>query len=680
MNRRILYFAAALLLSGLITTAQTTPQAPQAAAPKATVEGTVTRANSGQPLKGATVTLLRANTTGQNPLANLAGNAELQNRLGALISNLGGGAVAVNTDANGRFVITGVDAGDYRISAQREGFIRSEFGQRTPTGTGVTVKLTAGQLFNANIPMTPGSVISGRVITPDGDPALNAPVQAYTYQYANGERTLAQVANAETNDLGEYRLFGLEPGEYFVSVTSRELADQTPVGTVDAAPRPGTGRGGRGGARGGGLVGIGGDAQGLQTLATLAEGIGPLLQGVGGGTGNPPVYYPGTLDPDGATPIPVAAAAEVRSVDFNLRPSRTATVSGRVSASFPLNAPAANAGTRGDLIQNLAQQFLLGPTSVQVNLTREGTARSRRNGLLGLRLGSTPVNADGTFEIKGVAPGQYNLTATARDPNGQEHSARTRVDVASADVGNVVVALRAGTDVRGKVVADAPPQQFKMTSVRVSLVAEDGAAGGARGLAAAVAGAAGGGGGGRGGLLAQVLGGEGQLATEAVAEDGSFTLKNAGALEYRVRVTGLPQGAYIVSGRLGTKDALNGPFTVDDASAGLQLQLGFTPGRVTGVVADTRGTAAPGAQVVLVPDEARRGRNDAYFSTNSDQNGQFTLNNVPPGSYKLFAWEDIPAGAYQYPDFIRRYEDRGQSITVNPNGTISANARLIPAS
>jgi len=42
-------------------------------------------------------------------------------------------------------------------------------------------------------------------------------------------------------------------------------------------------------------------------------------------------------------------------------------------------------------------------------------------------------------------------------------------------------------------------------------------------------------------------------------------------------------------------------------------------------------------------------------------------------------FEDVPAGAYQYPDFIRRYEDRGQTITVNANGAITADGRLIPA-
>jgi protocatechuate 3,4-dioxygenase beta subunit len=636
MKRSILYFSFSLLLSSMIVSAQ---------AAKATIEGTVVRAGTGQPLKGATVTLSRAGA-GQNRLMNVAGG------------------VTVTTDANGSFTMTGVDPGDYMLSAERQGFIRSEFGQRTPTGSGVAVKLLANQRFTANLPMTQASVISGRVLTPDGDPALNAEVEAYAYRYSNGERALEQVGEARTNDLGEYRIFGLEPGEYFISVTSEELADQTPVGTVDVSQQQAAMRGGRGGAQG---------VQGI-IAAALGERGGPLVQALGGGSaGNPPVYFPGTLDPDGASPVPLAAASEIRGIDFNLRPSRAATVSGRVIAPFPLSSNAEPAGPRGGRRGNAEIAQFLGTGPVQVNLTRQGGSPTGLSGLIGLRFGTTPVNPDGTFEIKGVAPGEYNLTATARDPNGQEHTARTRINVSSADVNNVALSLRPGVEVRGRIVLETtPPQQFRMSNLRVSLVAGDASLPNILNLA--------GGRGGRGGeIVAQLLGG-GQMATEAVAEDGSFTLKNVGAQEYRVRVTGLPQGAFLQSGRIGSRDALNAPFTVDDSSTVLQLQIGFSPGRVSGAVADARGAAAPGAQVVLVPDEARRGRSDAYFTANSDQNGQFTLNNVPPGSYKIFAWEDIPAGAYQYPDFLRRYEDRGQTVTVNANGTITANVRLIPAS
>jgi len=658
MKRFVLCSLAAILMIGATFAAQQ----PQIA--KATLEGTVTRAGTGQPLKNAKVTLNR--TTPSAP-----GN---QNRLNAILA---ASTVGVNTDGNGHFTITGIDPGDYRISADREGFLGSEYGQRTPTGSGVAVTLTANQRFTADLQMFQASVISGRVITTDGDPSQKTAVQAYAYRYSNGQRTLAQVANTQTNDLGEYRLFGLEPGEYFVSVISPELVDQTPVGTLDISQRRGATGTGRGGVQG---------AQALETIAAvLGERGGALAQVLGGGTGNPPVYYPGTLDPDGAAAVPVSVSAETRGIDFNLRPSRAATVSGRVVAPFSPSQtqPAAASrggrgaragrGDRSDLVNNLAQLFQQGQT-MQVNLTRIGSARTGREALIGMRLGSAPISADGSFEIKGVAPGPYHLTATGRDSNGQEYTARTRVDVGSADIGNVVVSLRAGVEIRGRVVLETtPPQQFKMSSVRVSLIAEDG--GGLPGLLnlAAAAGAGRG-----GGANAQIRGG-GQLATETVAEDGTFTLKNVGAQEYRVRVTGLPPGAYVQSGRIGSTDALNTSVTVDNSQAELQLQLGFSAGRVTGAVSDPKGNAASGAQVVLIPDEARRGRNDAYFTATSDSNGQFTLTNVPPGSYKLFSWEDIPAGAYQYPDFLRRYEDRGQPLSVTPNGMITANAKLIPA-
>jgi hypothetical protein len=509
-----------------------------------------------------------------------------------------------------------------------------------------------------DLKMLQGSVVSGRIINADGEPAAQATVQAYTYQYSNGQRTLAEVKDVQTNDLGEYRLFWLTPGDYFVSVTNNGAEDESPVGVANV----GQSRDARGGVAA------------LRVLTAIADRGGPLVQALGGST-TPPVFYPGTIDPDGAIPITVPAAVEVRGMDFQLRPMRTATVSGRVVAPFPLSQNNNNATfairARGANGLEAAPLVQLANAPVQLSLNRIGNSRTGLAGLLNLRLGATPVNADGSFEIKGVAPGEYNLTATARDPNGQQYTARTRISVGTSDVANLTVSTRPGVELRGKIILDGtPPQQFSMSSLRVSLVAEDAALPGVVNWV--------GGGGGRGDTIRAFLP-AGQSEMAEVAADGSFTFKDVGALEYRVRVTGLPQGTYLQAGRMDTSDALNAPFTVDSPGSQLQLQLGFAPGRVSGTISDERGTAAPGVQAVLVPDEARRGRSDAFFAVTTDQNGQYAFNNVPPGRYKLFAWEDIPAGAYQYPDFIRLFEERGQSITVNANGAITADARLIPA-
>jgi len=660
MKKSIL--SVALLLSGMTLGAaqqraagQNSPNLQQPG-PKATIEGTVTRADNGQPLKGARVILRSGAARGQNPV--LAGLVAGDNRA---LTNIVTAVATVATDGNGRFTMTGVEPGQYQLSAEREGFVRSEYGQRTPTGNGITVPVSANQHLMLDLKMLQASVVSGRVITPEGEAAAQATVQAYAYEYSNGQRTLAEVKTTQTNDLGEYRLFWLEPGEYFVSVTDNDVEDNLPSSTVDVSQT----RGGRGG-RGGGAA--------LQILtSTLGERGSPIVQAFGGAT-NPPVFYPGTMDPDGAVPISVAASVEVRGMDFNLRPLQTATVSGRVVAPFPLNQGNVNVAGRGrgaNLPDGGPLQIAFGGAPVQLSLNRVGDSRTGLAGLLSLRLGSTPVNTDGSFEIRNVAPGEYNLTATARDQNGQQYTARTRVSVATADVANVTVAVRPGVELRGRVALDGtPPQQFKMSSLRVSLAASDGALPGV--VDFVTAGAA------RGNAVRAFLPG-GQAEVAEVADDGSFTLRNVGAMEYRVRVVGIPQGAYLQSGRMESKDALSGPITVDNQGGELQLVLGFSPGRVSGTVTDDRGVATQGVQAVLVPDEARRGRSDAYFSTTTDTNGQFTFNNVPPGRYKLFAWEDIPAGAYQYPDFIRRYEDRGVSITVNGNSAVTADTRLIPS-
>ena len=650
-----------LLLSSVILAGQQTRPRPagQAAASdpavRATIEGTVSRADNGQPLKGARVTL----QSSARPQAAAPLIAALGGNDARVLTALAGAVATVTTDGNGRFTFTGVDPGQYEISAERDGFIRSQYGQRTPTGSGVVVPVTANQRLTIDLKMLQASVVSGRIINADGEPAAQATVQVYTYQYSNGQRTLAEGKSVQTNDLGEYRLFWLSPGEYFISVTDSGSDDDSPVGVTDV----GQNRSGRGALAG------------LRVLSAIGDRGGNLVQALTGST-TPPVFYPGTIDPDAAIPITVPASVEVRGTDFQLRPMRTATVSGRVVAPFPLsqnnNAQFRARGAQG--VDVAAPLLQIANAPVQLSLNRVGNSRTGLGGLLNLRLGSNPVNADGSFEIKGVAPGEYNLTATARDPNGQQYTSRTRVSVGTSDVSNLTVSVKPGVELRGKIILDGtPPQQFSMSNLRVSLIAEDNAMPGVVNFVTAV-----GGGGTRGDAIRAFLP-AGQSEMAEVAADGTFTLRDVGAMEYRIRVMGLPQGAYIQAGRIDTTDALNAPFSVDNQGSQLQLQLGFAPGRVSGTVSDDRGAPASGVQAVLVPDEARRGRNDAYFAATTDRSGQYAFSNVPPGRYKLFAWEDVPAGAYQYPDFIRRYEDRGQTITVNANGAITADGRLIPA-
>jgi protocatechuate 3,4-dioxygenase beta subunit len=69
--------------------------------------------------------------------------------------------------------------------------------------------------------LIPAAVIAGRVFDEDGEAVPNATVTASREAYHEGRRTLATTAEASTDDLGSFRLFGLAPGRYYLSATER---------------------------------------------------------------------------------------------------------------------------------------------------------------------------------------------------------------------------------------------------------------------------------------------------------------------------------------------------------------------------------------------------------------------------------------------------------------------------
>ena len=72
-------------------------------------------------------------------------------------------------------------------------------------------------LDDINVDMTPSGAITGRIFDRDGDPMGATVVQAYVASYRDGKRVLQIVQSTYSNDLGEYRLFGLRPGRYYLS-------------------------------------------------------------------------------------------------------------------------------------------------------------------------------------------------------------------------------------------------------------------------------------------------------------------------------------------------------------------------------------------------------------------------------------------------------------------------------
>jgi hypothetical protein len=250
-------FGPILLCAGLLA-AQTQP----AAQDPCRVEGTVLNSVTGEPVPRVLVTLRNLRAAPASP--------------GAVPT-----PAAASTNNEGKFVFTGLAAGSYVIRAQRDNF---QYIQPQRSGP---LTLNAGdQKTDLVVQISPLGAIAGHVQNEEGDAIPNVGVSVMVYQYTAQGRRLVPRNGAQTNDLGEYRIFGLVAGKYFLSAGPRMIpaGDETYVAT----------------------------------------------------------YYPGVTDPSGASPVELGAGQDIRGMDFTLRRMHTVSVRGHVAK--PAGAALVNVG------------------------------------------------------------------------------------------------------------------------------------------------------------------------------------------------------------------------------------------------------------------------------------------------------------------------------------------------
>jgi Carboxypeptidase regulatory-like domain len=159
----------------------------------AVIRGRVVAASTGDPLRNARVAILGTANTVVRP---------------------------VLTDGDGRFALTRVPAGAHQITAIKTGYAEARFGARG-SGPALRVEVAAGAIVNGiDIHLARSGAISGRVVDDAGDPLPNSTVSAERLVRVDGRLDTRPVATAQTDDLGEYRLFGLPAGRFVVGVTS----------------------------------------------------------------------------------------------------------------------------------------------------------------------------------------------------------------------------------------------------------------------------------------------------------------------------------------------------------------------------------------------------------------------------------------------------------------------------
>jgi hypothetical protein len=250
------------------------------------------------------------------------------------------------------------------------------------------------------------------------------------------------------------------------------------------------------------------------------------------------------------------------------------------------------------------------------------------------------VAPNGTFEFRGVVPGTYD--AVARLNNGQL-SAHIPIEVGNVDVENLSLLLQPGFNLTGTIAVEglgSNEDSASLANIRVELRSVP--------------------------FIPLIAG-----SNNGTVQNGSFTLSGLTAGDYQLRVTGGNPSHYVKSARLGAIDVLNSGLRIDGPPQGpLQIVISPNSGTFDGLVLDEKGDPAANVMFVLVPEPSRRHLSELYRAASADAAGRVHLQGVIPGSYKAFAWDgDVENGAWQDPDFIRNYEDRGRAVRIEEKGT-----------
>jgi hypothetical protein len=170
-------------------------------------------------------------------------------------------------------------------------------------------------------------------------------------------------------------------------------------------------------------------------------------------------------------------------------------------------------------------------------------------------------------------------------------------------------------------------------------------------------------------------GGRGQQQQRVdVAEDGKFQ-STLSSDTYTVEVQGAANGYYLKSVKLSGRELPDNVLDLNFSGAQLDVVLANDSGSVTGTVQRANGDPVQNARVTVIP--ASSNRRDLFKSANSGADGTFTISNVPPGNYKVFAWEDVEQNAWQDPDFRRPFETLGSNATIRDSAGPTLMLRVI---
>jgi hypothetical protein len=337
-------------------------------------------------------------------------------------------------------------------------------------------------------------------------------------------------------------------------------------------------------------------------------------------------YHPSALDASTAVAVGVGAGEELGHVDIRIRKERVYRLRGRAISSL----------TGGPLTR-----IALGIAPVQTDPA--GIQADPK-----LKLG---MAEDGGFEFGQLPAGSYVISTQGNLMlNGKLYSdvplvARRVVNISDRNVENLVLELVPPAEITGLFRtegSDTPP-----STLNIGLVATDGL-------------------------------GRSNTPIVPTRSDGAFTIPAVAPNQYHVTVSNLPPGTYVQSIRFASLDVTRAPLDLTSGAGGkLDLVLSPDAADVSGTVRNENGDACAGATVTLWEPALPPAAADTTKTITADQSGGFRFQNLPPGDYRLAAWEEIDPGVAAIPEFRAHFDTTASTVKLNARDHATADLKLV---
>lgn len=356
---------------------------------------------------------------------------------------------------------------------------------------------------------------------------------------------------------------------------------------------------------------LSGLAPGFYYVRAAGRGEGVSIGLAASAFGYAPSYYPGATLREEAQRVQVVAGQETPGVHIPVRSAPTYTISGVIIDTAPA------AGSRRYSIG-----FGSGGSLASTSLDRD----------------------DGTFTLRGMEPGEYNVVGMVSEGTGRQRKGYRAVKVLDADV-RVVIEIGRTAEVRGEVQVEGK-SDYPLSGIFVSLQPDD----------------------------------ENAIAiSSGIIENKRFNLTDVPEGEYRFQIFSRSQEVYLKQVRCaGGEDFTDRAFrltagqVVDDCGLLLSRDVAQLAGAVT-----EQDQPAAGAVVVLIPTDSAQRRNPRHTQVGqTDANGQFRIGGVIPGEYFVFAVPASDDASYYDLEFAERNHEAAERLIAKPEESHSIQLKL----